>query len=129
MIAWLMIDAPHNIRTTVNSEGAKTTTDLVPANHLPLTLPLRYLGLSSGFVDQIDAVLQPQVDAGYSRYDNPLARPTSVDPGARHGPSGDSGSGHAQHHRRRIRESARDHRAAAVRVGRSGAAAFALTCI
>lgn len=71
---------PQNIRTTVNAKGAKETTYLVPVNHLPLTLPLRYLGLSPGFVDQIDAVLQPQVDAGYSRYDNPLNRPTSVDP-------------------------------------------------
>jgi diacyltrehalose acyltransferase len=70
----------QNMRTTVNSKGASTTTYLIPVNHLPLTLPLRYLGLSSGFVDQIDAVLQPQVDAGYSRYDNPLDRPVSVDP-------------------------------------------------
>ena len=71
---------PQNIRTTVNSRGATTTTYLVPVNHLPLTLPLRYLGLSDGFVDQIDSVLQPMVDAGYSRYDNPVARPVSVDP-------------------------------------------------
>jgi hypothetical protein len=71
---------PQNIRTTVNSKGATTTTYLIPVNHLPLTLPLRYLGMSDGFVDQIDSVLQPMVDAGYSRYDNPLARPTSVDP-------------------------------------------------
>lgn len=71
---------PQNIRTTVNSRGATTTTYLVPVNHLPLTLPLRYLGLSEGFVDQIDSVLQPMVDAGYSRYDDPVARPVSVDP-------------------------------------------------
>ena len=71
---------PQNIRTTVNSRGAKTTTYLVPVNHLPLTLPLRYLGLSPGFVDQIDSVLQPMVDAGYSRNDNPVAKPMSVDP-------------------------------------------------
>jgi len=71
---------PQNMKTTVNSKGATETTYLIPVNHLPLTLPLRYLGLSPGFVDSIDAVLQPQVDAGYSRYDNPLNRPTSVDP-------------------------------------------------
>ena len=71
---------PQNIRTTVNSRGATTTTYLIPVNHLPLTLPLRYLGLSAGFVDQIDSVLQPQIDAGYIRNDNPLTRPTSVDP-------------------------------------------------
>jgi hypothetical protein len=71
---------PQNIRTIVNSKGAKETTYLIPVNHLPLTLPLRYLGLSPGFVDQIDSVLQPQIDSGYSRYDNPFNRPTSVDP-------------------------------------------------
>jgi diacyltrehalose acyltransferase len=71
---------PQNIRTVVNSKGAKETSYLIPVNHLPLTLPLRYLGFSPGFVDQIDAALQPQIDAGYSRYDNPLNRPVSVDP-------------------------------------------------
>lgn len=70
----------QNIRTTVNSRGAKTTTYLVPVNHLPLTLGLRYLGWSDGLVDQIDAALQPQIDAGYSRNDNLLTRPVSVDP-------------------------------------------------
>jgi len=71
---------PQNIRTTVNSRGATTTTYLIPVNHLPLTLPLRYLGWSDGLVNQIDAILQPQIDSGYSRNDNPLNRPTSVDP-------------------------------------------------
>jgi hypothetical protein len=69
---------PQNIRSTVNSKGATTTTYLIPVNHLPLTLPLRYLGFTD--VDQLDAVLQPIVDSGYSRYDNPLDRPVSVDP-------------------------------------------------
>lgn len=71
---------PQNIKTTVNSKGATETTYLIPVNHLPLTLPLRYLGLSNGFVDQVDSVLQPQIDSGYSRYDNPINRPVSVDP-------------------------------------------------
>jgi diacyltrehalose acyltransferase len=71
---------PENIRTVVNSRGATTTTYLIPINHLPLTLPLRYLGMSDGKVDQIDAVLQPQIDAGYSRNDDPATKPTSVDP-------------------------------------------------
>lgn len=39
-------------------------------NHLPLTLPLRYLGMSDAEVDQIDSVLQPQIDAAYARNDN-----------------------------------------------------------
>lgn len=71
---------PQNIRTTVNSRGATTTTYLVPVNHLPLTLPLRYLGMAEAEVNAIDAVLQPQIDAGYSRNDNLFARPVSVDP-------------------------------------------------
>lgn len=71
---------PQNIRTTVNSRGAATTTYLIPVNHLPLTLPLRYLGMSDAEVDAIDAMLQPQIDAGYSRNDNPFTRPVSVDP-------------------------------------------------
>jgi hypothetical protein len=71
---------PQNIRTTVNSRGATTTTYLVPVNHLPLTLPLRYLGLSPAFVDEIDRTLQPIIDAGYSRNDDPATKPVSVDP-------------------------------------------------
>ena len=31
-------------------------------------------------VDALDAILQPQIDSGYSRYDNPFDRPVSVDP-------------------------------------------------
>jgi hypothetical protein len=73
-------DVPEqNRRTTVNSRGATTTTYLVPVNQLPLTLPLRYIGLSQGFVDQVDATLQPIVDAGYSRNDNPDTKPIQVD--------------------------------------------------
>ncbi|AMC49936.1 hypothetical protein RN06_1483 [Mycobacterium tuberculosis variant bovis BCG] len=49
-------------------------------NHLPLTLPLRYLGMSDAEVDQIDSVLQPQIDAAYARNDNWFTRPVSVDP-------------------------------------------------
>ncbi|ORW64879.1 PE-PPE domain-containing protein [Mycobacterium saskatchewanense] len=71
---------PQNIRTTVNSRGATETSYMIPVNHLPMTLPLRYLGWSDAKVDQIDAVLQPQIDAGYSHNDNPLNRPTAVDP-------------------------------------------------
>lgn len=35
----------QNIRTTVNSRGAKTTTYMVPEEHLPLVLPFKYLGV------------------------------------------------------------------------------------
>jgi diacyltrehalose acyltransferase len=71
---------PQNIKTTTNSRGGTTTTYLVPSQHLPLTLPLRYLGLPPETVDQIDAVLQPMADAGYSRNDDPSSAPTNVDP-------------------------------------------------
>lgn len=71
---------PQNIRTTVNSRGATTTTYMLPVNHLPMTLPLRYLGWSDALVGRIDALLQPEIDAGYSHDDDPLTKPISVDP-------------------------------------------------
>lgn len=71
---------PQNIRTTVNSRGAKTTTYLIPEQHLPLVLPFKYLGVPEETLNQLDAVLKPMVDAGYSRNDNPLTAPITVDP-------------------------------------------------
>lgn len=71
---------PQNIRTTVNSRGAKTTTYLIPEEHLPLVLPLKYLGVPKETLIELDAVLKPYVDAGYSRHDDPLTAPVTVDP-------------------------------------------------
>jgi hypothetical protein len=71
---------PQNIRTTVNSKGATTTTYLIPEKHLPLTVPLGYLGVPEDTLNQLDAVLKPMVDAGYSRNDDPLTAPVEVDP-------------------------------------------------
>jgi diacyltrehalose acyltransferase len=71
---------PQNITTSTNSRGATTTTYLVPAKHLPLTLPLRYIGVSDQFADQIDDALRPIVDAGYARNDDPATAPISEDP-------------------------------------------------
>jgi hypothetical protein len=71
---------PQNIRTTVNSKGAKTTTYLIPEQHLPLVLPFKYLGVPEDTLNRLDGVLQPMVDAGYSRNDDPLTAPISVDP-------------------------------------------------
>ncbi|WP_006241765.1 acyltransferase PE [Mycolicibacterium tusciae] len=71
---------PQNIRTTVNSRGAKTTTYLIPEEHLPLVLPFKYLGVPKETLIKLDAILQPYVDAGYSRNDNPLTAPIAVDP-------------------------------------------------
>lgn len=71
---------PQNIRTTVNSRGATTTTYLVPEKHLPLVLPLGYLGVPEDVLNQLDAELTPVVNAGYSRNDDPLTAPIQVDP-------------------------------------------------
>ena len=70
---------PRNIRTTVNSRGATTTTYLIPEQHLPLVLPFKYLGVPTDTLNQLDAVLQPMVDSGYSRNDDPLTAPITVD--------------------------------------------------
>lgn len=71
---------PQNIRTTVNSRGAKTTTYLIPEEHLPLVMPFKYLGVDKETLIKLDAVLKPYVDAGYSRNDDPLTAPITVDP-------------------------------------------------
>ncbi|KUH82262.1 MULTISPECIES: acyltransferase PE [unclassified Mycobacterium] len=71
---------PQNIRTTVNSRGAKTTTFMIPEEHLPLVMPFKYLGVDKETLIKLDAVLKPYVDAGYSRHDNPLTAPITVDP-------------------------------------------------
>lgn len=54
-----------------NTVGGTTSTYLLPTKILPLTMPLRTLGMSSEFVDQLDAVLRPIVDSAYVRNDVP----------------------------------------------------------
>lgn len=71
---------PQNIRTTVNSKGATTTTYLVPEEHLPLVLPFKYLGYDQNTLNQLDAILLPRVNGGYSRNDDPATAPITVDP-------------------------------------------------
>lgn len=71
---------PQNIRSEVNSKGATTTSFLIPVTSLPLTLPLRYLGVPGWSVDMLDGALQPIIDAGYSRNDDPATRPVTVTP-------------------------------------------------
>ena len=61
----------ENISVTVNSYGATTTTYRVPSPDLPLTRPLRDAGVPAAWVDALDQVLQPMVDAGYAT--TPLA--------------------------------------------------------
>lgn len=61
-------DVPSdNVSTSVNAAGASTITYLVPAPFLPLTQPLRDLGVADHIVDRIDANLKPVIDSGYSR--------------------------------------------------------------
>ncbi len=57
----------ENISVRVNSQGGVTTTYLVPTEHLPLTMPLRQLGVPEPLVDNLDGILRPIVDAGYDR--------------------------------------------------------------
>ena len=61
------IDVPPE-NTTVNGN---VTTHLVPTKNLPLTQPLRDLGIPDNVVDQADQFLRPIVDAGYRRHDLP----------------------------------------------------------
>lgn len=71
---------PQNIRTTVNSKGAATTTYLIPEKHLPLVMPLAYIGVDEDTLNKLDAILLPRVNAGYSRNDDPATAPVQVDP-------------------------------------------------
>lgn len=71
---------PQNIRTTINSRGAKDTTIMVPEKHLPLVMPLKYIGIDENTLNRLDAILIPRVNAGYSRNDDPSTAPVQVDP-------------------------------------------------
>ena len=71
---------PGNIRTTINSRGAKDTTIMVPQQHLPLVLPLKYIGIPEDTLLKLDAILIPRVNAGYIRNDDPATAPVQVDP-------------------------------------------------
>jgi hypothetical protein len=71
---------PQNVAVTYNSRGAKTTTYMIPEQHLPLVLPFKYLGVDEDTLNKLDGVLKPYVDAGYTRNDNPLTAPITVDP-------------------------------------------------
>jgi hypothetical protein len=56
----------RNITTTVNVQGGTTVTYRVPTQQLPLTRPLRGLGVPDKVVDGIDAALRPIIDSGYA---------------------------------------------------------------
>jgi diacyltrehalose acyltransferase len=71
---------PQNIRTTINARGAKDTTIMVPQQHLPLVMPLKYIGIPEDTLNKLDAILIPRVNAGYIRNDDPATAPVQVDP-------------------------------------------------
>jgi hypothetical protein len=52
-----------------NSAGGTTTTYMVPANILPMLLPLQTFGVPTPVIDHLNTVLTPMVNAGYSQYD------------------------------------------------------------
>ena len=53
--------------SVTNPLGGVTTTYFIPTPNLPLTQPLRNLGFPADFVNELDAVLRPIVDDGYSQ--------------------------------------------------------------
>jgi hypothetical protein len=58
---------PANVVTTTkpNSQGGTTTHVVIPTKNLPLTQPLRDLGVNPAVVDAIDKPLRKVIDAGY----------------------------------------------------------------
>jgi diacyltrehalose acyltransferase len=71
---------PQNIRATINSRGAKDITIMIPEKHLPMVMPLKYIGIPEDTLNKLDAILIPRVNAGYSRNDDPATAPIQVDP-------------------------------------------------
>ena len=53
--------------SVTNPLGGTTTTYLIPSPHLPLTQPLRDLGIPAHCVDVLDQALRPVIDAGFSQ--------------------------------------------------------------
>lgn len=54
------------VSQTVNSRGGMTTTYMIPRDDLPITRPLRQIGVPSGVVDEVNKLLMPLIAAGYS---------------------------------------------------------------
>jgi len=60
------IDNAVLVSETTNSVGGQTITYMIPGANLPLTRPLRAIGVPGWFVDELDKLLMPFVAAGYS---------------------------------------------------------------
>jgi diacyltrehalose acyltransferase len=65
-----LVDPGQVPKSNITVNG-NVTTYLVPTPELPLTRPLRDLGVPDAVVDRIDDVLRPIIDAGYVRHDEP----------------------------------------------------------
>jgi len=57
------------VSSVTNSLGGTTTTYTIPATTLPLLMPLQTFGVPAPIVDQLNSVLTPIVNEGYSQYD------------------------------------------------------------
>lgn len=68
----------ENITSAVNVKGGVTTTYLVPVAELPMLQPLRDRGAPEVEIAQLNSVLKPLVDAGYSRNDPRPGRPVNT---------------------------------------------------
>lgn len=58
-----------NITETTNTKGGVTKSYIIPTKELPLTKPLRQLGVDRRIVDEVDKHLRPVINAGYKRHD------------------------------------------------------------
>ena len=85
----------QNIRTTVNSKGAKTTTYMIPEQHLPLVLPFKYLGVDEGTLNKLDGVLQADGGCGIFTKRRSTDRSDHSGSGARLRPGGRHRARHA----------------------------------
>ncbi|MED5815018.1 PE-PPE domain-containing protein [Mycolicibacterium sp. 050232] len=61
----------ENTTTYTNEAGGSVTNIFVPTENLPLTQPLRDVGMPDALVDKADQVLRPVIDSGYVRHDQP----------------------------------------------------------
>ncbi len=62
---------PNDVPPENTTVDGTVTTHFVPTKYLPLTHPLRDIGIPDRVVDRIDQLLRPIVDAGYLRHDQP----------------------------------------------------------
>jgi len=57
------------VSSVTNSLGGTTTTYMIPTSTLPLLMPLQQIGVPSPIVNELNNVLTPIVNEGYSQYD------------------------------------------------------------